>query len=87
MAGRPSGTAEHAIEMFNPNLIQEKGWHAEVAVHILRLALSGALDRHPRLKLLIGHMGECLPTMMDRVERVFSSYSRTHLDRNAARAI
>jgi predicted TIM-barrel fold metal-dependent hydrolase len=63
------------------------GWHAEVAVHILRLALSGALDRHPRLKLLIGHMGECLPTMMDRVERVFSSYSRTHLDRNAARAI
>ena len=63
------------------------GWHAEVAVHILRLALSGTLDRHPRLKLLIGHMGECLPTMMERVERVFSSYSRTHLDRNAARAI
>jgi predicted TIM-barrel fold metal-dependent hydrolase len=25
--------------------------------------------------------------MMDRVERVFSSYSCTHLDRNAARAI
>jgi uncharacterized protein len=25
--------------------------------------------------------------MMDRVERVFSSYSRTHLDCNAARAI
>jgi uncharacterized protein len=61
--------------------------YAEVAVHILRLALSGALDRHPRLKLLIGHMGECLPTMMDQVERVFRSYSRTHLDRNAARAI
>jgi len=63
------------------------GWHAEVAVHILRLALSGTLDRHPRLRLLIGHMGECLPTMLDRVERVFGSYSRTHLDRNAARAI
>lgn len=63
------------------------GWHAEVAVHILRLALSGALDRHPRLKLLIGHMGECLPAMMDRVERVFGGYSRTHLDRNAACAI
>jgi predicted TIM-barrel fold metal-dependent hydrolase len=63
------------------------GWHAEVAVHILRLALSGALDRHPRLKLLIGHMGEGLPTMMERVERVFSGYSNTHLERNAARAI
>jgi predicted TIM-barrel fold metal-dependent hydrolase len=63
------------------------GWHAEVAVHILRLALSGALDRHPRLKLLIGHMGEGLPTMMERVERVFSAYSSTHLERNVARAI
>ena len=63
------------------------GWHAETAVHILRLALSGALDRHPRLKLLIGHMGEGLPTMMERVERVFGGYSKTHLERNAARAI
>jgi uncharacterized protein len=63
------------------------GWHAETAVHILRLALSGALDRHPRLKLLIGHMGEGLPTMMERIERVFSAYSSTHLERNVARAI
>jgi len=63
------------------------GWHAETAVHILRLALSGALDRHPRLKLLIGHMGEGLPTMMERIERVFSAYSSTHLERSAARAI
>jgi uncharacterized protein len=63
------------------------GWHAETAVHILRLALSGALDRHPRLKLLIGHMGEGLPTMMERVERVFSGHSNTHLERNVARAI
>jgi predicted TIM-barrel fold metal-dependent hydrolase len=63
------------------------GWHAETAVHILRLALSGALDRHPRLKLVIGHMGEGLPTMMERIERVFGGYSDTHLERNAARAI
>jgi predicted TIM-barrel fold metal-dependent hydrolase len=63
------------------------GWHAETAVHILRLALSGALDRHPRLKLVIGHMGEGLPTMMERIERVFARYSNTHLERNAARAI
>jgi hypothetical protein len=63
------------------------GWHAETAVHILRLALSGALDRHPGLKLLIGHMGEGLPTMMERIERVFGGYSSTHLERNVARAI
>jgi predicted TIM-barrel fold metal-dependent hydrolase len=63
------------------------GWHAEVAVHILRLALSGTLDRHPRLKLLIGHMGEGLPIMIERIERVFTCYGNTHLERNAARAI
>jgi uncharacterized protein len=32
-------------------------------------------------------MGEGLPAMMERVERVFSAYSDTHLERNAARAI
>jgi predicted TIM-barrel fold metal-dependent hydrolase len=65
------------------------GWgrHAETAVNILRLALSGALDQHPRLKLLIGHMGEGLPTMMERVERVFGGNSKSYLQRNAARAI
>jgi hypothetical protein len=63
------------------------GWHAETALHILRLALSGALERHPRLKLLIGHMGEGLPAMIERVERVFAEFSKEYLGRNAARAI
>jgi predicted TIM-barrel fold metal-dependent hydrolase len=44
------------------------GWHAETALHVLRLVLSGALDRHPRLKLIIGHMGEGLPTMLARCD-------------------
>lgn len=48
------------------------GWHSEVAIHILRLALSGALDRHPKLKVIIGHMGEGLPAMLARCDQVFS---------------
>jgi len=44
------------------------GWHSETAVHILRLVLSGALDRHPQLKIIIGHMGEGLPVMLDRFD-------------------
>jgi predicted TIM-barrel fold metal-dependent hydrolase len=36
---------------------------------------------------MIGHMGEGLPTMMQRIERVFGDYSNTHLERNVARAI
>jgi predicted TIM-barrel fold metal-dependent hydrolase len=44
------------------------GWHAETALHVLRLVLSGALDRHRSLKLIIGHMGEMLPMMLARAD-------------------
>jgi predicted TIM-barrel fold metal-dependent hydrolase len=44
------------------------GWHSETALHVLRLILSGTLDRYPRLKLIIGHMGEMLPMMMARCD-------------------
>ena len=44
------------------------GWHIETATHILRLILSGALDRYPRLQLVIGHLGEALPFMLPRID-------------------
>jgi uncharacterized protein len=44
------------------------GWHIETAIQVLRLVLSGTLDRHPRLKLIVGHMGEALPFMLARCE-------------------
>ena len=47
------------------------GWHNEVAVHVLRLALTGALDRHRRLKIIVGHQGEMMPMMMQRFDTIF----------------
>jgi uncharacterized protein len=47
------------------------GWHSETAIHVLRLILSGTLDRYPGLKLIIGHMGEMLPMMMARCDGKF----------------
>ncbi|WP_255367026.1 amidohydrolase family protein [Mucilaginibacter sp. OK268] len=47
------------------------GWHSETALHVLRLLYSGIFDRYPKLKLVIGHMGEMLPMMMARSERAF----------------
>jgi predicted TIM-barrel fold metal-dependent hydrolase len=44
------------------------GWHIETAVHVLRLILSGAFDRYPRLQLVIGHLGEALPFMLPRID-------------------
>jgi hypothetical protein len=62
------------------------GWHSETAIQILRLVLSGALDRHRRLKLIIGHMGEMLPMMMARADEVFS-LDIEHLARPISRTI
>jgi predicted TIM-barrel fold metal-dependent hydrolase len=62
------------------------GWHSEVAIHVLRLALSGALDRHPRLKLIIGHMGEGLPAMLARCDQVFAR-DVGHLQRPLSKTI
>ena len=44
------------------------GWHIETATHVLRIILSGALDRYPGLQLIIGHMGEGLPFMLPRLD-------------------
>ena len=57
------------------------GWHAETALHVLRLYLSGAFERHPRLKLVIGHMGEGLPAMLGRCENVLTPMTSKYLSR------
>jgi predicted TIM-barrel fold metal-dependent hydrolase len=44
------------------------GWHSETALHVLRMVLGGVLDRHPRLRVIVGHMGEMLPFMLQRVD-------------------
>jgi uncharacterized protein len=44
------------------------GWHSETALHVLRMVLGGVFDRHPRLQLVIGHMGEMLPFMLQRID-------------------
>jgi len=62
------------------------GWHSETAVHVLRMVIAGTLDRHPRLKLIIGHMGEMLPMMLARADKVFALDS-DHLKRPISRTI
>jgi predicted TIM-barrel fold metal-dependent hydrolase len=63
------------------------GWHADTAIHTLRLVLSGALDRHPRLKIVIGHMGEALPFMLDRIDETTSAQAKTLLKRSVRQTI
>ena len=45
------------------------GWHIETAVHLIRMILGGVFDRHPKLQVVIGHLGESLPFMLPRLDR------------------
>ena len=45
------------------------GWHIETALHVLRMVVGGVFDAHPELQIVIGHMGETLPFMLQRVRR------------------
>jgi uncharacterized protein len=62
------------------------GWHSEVAVHVLRMVVAGTFDKHPKLKIVIGHMGEMLPMMLDRASQVFSG-DIGHLKRTVPQTI
>ena len=58
------------------------GWHAETGLHILRLIVSGVLDRLPALRVIVGHMGEGLPYALARSSNVLSAAA--HLQRSVA---
>jgi uncharacterized protein len=62
------------------------GWHSEVALHVLRLIVSGTLDRHRKLKLIIGHMGEGLAAMLARTDRTLAD-NIPHLTRSVAQTV
>lgn len=62
------------------------GWHAETAIHVLRLILSGTFERYPNLQLIIGHMGEMLPMMMARCDTIFKP-DMTHLPRTISQTL
>ncbi len=51
------------------------GWGVETGTHALRLLFSGVFDRFPRLKVILGHMGEGLPYLRWRFDSRFTVYS------------
>ncbi len=52
------------------------GWHIETAIHVIRLILGGAFDKYPKLQLVIGHMGETLPFMLQRLDVMPASLTK-----------
>ena len=48
------------------------GWHIETAIHVIRMILGGVFDQYPELQIIIGHMGETLPFMLQRMDRIMN---------------
>jgi 2,3-dihydroxybenzoate decarboxylase/5-carboxyvanillate decarboxylase len=47
------------------------GFQAEVSVHCMRMILCGLFERFPRLKIVIGHMGESIPFNLWRCDYIY----------------
>ena len=48
------------------------GYTVEAGTQAVRLVLSGVFDRHPRLKIILGHLGESLPFQLWRIDQALS---------------
>jgi 2,3-dihydroxybenzoate decarboxylase len=48
------------------------GFTVETATHAIRLVLGGVFDAYPRLKIVLGHLGETLPFLLWRVDQALS---------------
>lgn len=48
------------------------GFAVEASTHALRLIAAGVFDRFPRLKIVLGHMGEGIPFMLDRIDNRYA---------------
>ncbi|KAG5800960.1 hypothetical protein H9Q69_000087 [Fusarium xylarioides] len=46
------------------------GWHQDTGLSVLKLFAAGLFDELPTLKVVVGHFGEMLPFMMERIEKL-----------------
>ena len=82
----PQGTipSSNMMELFNlyPNMPGSSwGFHYYLAQHILRLLLSGIFDRFPKMKLILGHMGEMLPWFAERFDHRICIYTNLKINK------
>ncbi|MBA3654292.1 MAG: amidohydrolase [Actinobacteria bacterium] len=61
------------------------GFAVEAGLHALRLIVGGVFDRFPRLRLVLGHLGEALPFWLYRLDYMFKAGGRRSRESRAAR--
>jgi 2,3-dihydroxybenzoate decarboxylase len=50
-------------------------WTAETATHALRIVFGGVFERFPRVRLILGHMGETLPFFLWRLDQRAAAFA------------
>jgi 2,3-dihydroxybenzoate decarboxylase len=54
----------------------EWGFMVDASCHFMRLVTSGVFDQFPRLKIILGHLGESIPYNLDRINNRLSAYAK-----------
>jgi 5-carboxyvanillate decarboxylase len=54
------------------------GFAVETGLHLLRIVVSGVFDRFPKLKLVVGHLGEGLPFWLFRIDFMHAAMVRAN---------
>ncbi len=52
------------------------GFQAECSLHAVRMIMSGVFDRYPRLRVVLGHMGEGIPYWLGRLDNRYQNIRR-----------
>jgi 5-carboxyvanillate decarboxylase len=58
------------------------GFAAITGLHAVRLIISGVFDKYPKLKIILGHMGEGIPYWLWRMDKHYID-DQVHLEKNA----
>jgi 2,3-dihydroxybenzoate decarboxylase len=61
------------------------GFAAETGLHAMRIIMCGVLDRFPKLKIVLGHMGEGIPFWLQRIDNRYLLQVRLGAVRKMAR--
>jgi len=70
----PRNLPEKSIDPFRPYGLSGASWGyaVETGTHGMRLLFSGVFDRFPKLKVVLGHMGEGIPYWVYRFDHMYN---------------
>ena len=55
---------DYGLELGGPSW----GFGSDTGLHVMRLIYSGVFDKYPRLKIILGHLGEAFPFWLNRID-------------------